>query len=164
MIKIKQISRFHIAGLLLACVIIFIDQWTKQAIISMAESQGLPFTVCSVFELVLLYNKGISFGMLHGSEAWVVPAITLATSLIVLVIIFLFIREKEPIVIIAFSFIIGGAIGNIIDRLTIGSVVDFLHFHWENYYFPAFNVADSSIFIGVALFILSNIISPKNKE
>lgn len=164
MIKIKQISRFHLLGLLVAAIIIVVDQLTKQAIVSMAASQGLPFTLCSVFELVLYYNKGISFGMLHGTDSWVVPAITAATSLIVLSIIFLFLREKEKIVIIAFSLIIGGAIGNIIDRLTIGSVVDFLHFHWESHYFPAFNVADSSIFIGVALFIISNIISPKNKE
>lgn len=115
----------------------------------------LPF-----FNLVLVFNEGVSFGMLS-----TLPFRRFALSFIVLVIIavlfFFFLKENRRFPKIAYSLIIAGAIGNTIDRISFGGVIDFLDFHIMSYHWPAFNVADSLICIGVFILILFDFIINK---
>ncbi len=107
--------------------------------------------ITSFFNLTLVINDGVSFGMLSGLGArYFILAVTI---LISLVLIFLVVTAKNFYEKLAYCTILSGAAGNITDRATIGGVVDFIDFHIGAYHWPAFNVADSAIFVGVCLLI-----------
>jgi len=86
------------------------------------------------------------------------------TSLVALALFIWLLRVTDRFMAFALGFIIGGAIGNIIDRVRLGAVTDFLDFHWRAYHWPAFNLADSAIFIGVVILVLISIVRPSSKE
>ena len=155
-----NITNWRILGILFALAIAGIDQWSKAFVLGLQ----LPINIFAFFSIVLVHNRGISFGMLSDMQEFVPIVLGILTSTITIILLLWLIKATEKIVIISLSFIIGGAIGNIIDRYAHGSVVDFLDFHIGNLHYPAFNIADSSIFIGVALFFFSNIIAKKSKE
>lgn len=144
-------------------VIIFVlDQITKYAIVdsmSLYESnQILPF-----FNLTYVHNYGAAFSILHDQDGWQRYFLS-AVAIIVSAVILWWLKSasKQQILLpVAFSFILGGAIGNVFDRLAHGYVIDFLDFYYHTYHWPAFNVADSAIFIGAFLLIIDIF---KNKE
>ena len=106
------------------------------------------------FDLTYIRNTGAAFGILAGSgAAFRLPFLMLFSFLAIGFIIVMLRRlpERETGLIIALTFILGGAIGNLIDRFAYGEVIDFLDFYWANYHWPAFNVADSFITIGVTI-------------
>ena len=156
-------------------VLLFIDILTKQLIIYLGygdffklyfESNfkivGIIFgRVTSFFNLVLVHNKGISFSMLSNNNPMMRWALSIVAILIVVFILQLIKEERKLNSKIALTFIISGAIGNIIDRLRFGSVIDFLDFHIIGYHWPAFNFADTCISLGVFLFIMIKIIENK---
>ena len=140
--------------------VIALDHITKALILKYACA--LPIEVSPFFNLVLTWNRGISFGFFNLSADWVFWMITLLASIVSIgIFIFLWGQKKGPLI-LPLSMVMGGAIGNIIDRLYRGAVVDFLDFHLYNYHWPAFNVADSAIVVGVMILMWTNYRDAKN--
>ncbi len=133
------------------------DQWTKSLIVQRLPLYQRVEVIQGFFNLTHVRNTGGAFGIFGGERSGVGSLIFVVVSLIAIgVIIFLFIkiREDERILALSFSLVLSGAIGNLIDRLRYGEVVDFLDFHLSIYHWPAFNVADSAICIGIGLMAL----------
>ncbi len=147
------LTRRFFGWLELAAFVVVIDQITKWVVLSNFEyGEALPVT--SFFQLVLVFNTGAAFSFLAEHSGWqrwffVVLAVVICGWLLAL----LRQHQREIALPMAFSLIIGGAIGNVIDRLVHGAVVDFLYFHVGRYGWPAFNVADSAITVGVVLML-----------
>ncbi|MCS7101694.1 MAG: signal peptidase II [Burkholderiaceae bacterium] len=153
----KSWSRTLVPWLLLAAFVIVVDQATKLAVEAVFD-YGDRRPVTSFFNLVLTYNTGAAFSFLAGASGWqrqFFTAIGIAASLF---IVYLLARHgTQKLFALALSLILGGAIGNVIDRLWHGHVIDFLDFHWRGWHWPAFNVADSAIVTGAALLILDEL-------
>ncbi len=114
-----------------------------------------PIVVNDFWNWVLVYNSGAAFGVLSHYAGW---QRYFLSALAIIVSVFLGVllqKEKNLKNALAFAFIIGGALGNVIDRLSYGAVVDFIQWHFKDYYWPAFNLADSFITLGVVLMLLS---------
>jgi signal peptidase II len=147
-------------GLAVAAAAAVLDQASKAALlwhfhaISCSPHQE---TVTSFLDLVLTCNSGISFGIMNrtGVNALV---FSLAAGLIIVVLLAWLRRVRTGFLAIAIGLIIGGAIGNVIDRLRFHAVVDFLYFHAGSWYWPAFNLADSAICLGVAAMLLDGLL------
>jgi signal peptidase II len=114
--------------------------------------------VTGFFDLVLTCNRGMSFGLFNSGDGLSVPLFSLAAGVIVLVLLWWLSRVRSDILASAIGMIIGGAIGNVIDRLRFGGVIDFLYFHAGAWYWPAFNFADSAICIGVLLMLFESLL------
>ena len=129
-------------------------QWltTAQDQMVFVKLHVLPF-----FNLVMVWNKGVSFGMLNQTGDHGPLLLTAVTLLITLGFGVWLARAKNPTLCLALSLIIGGALGNVIDRIRFGAVADFLDFHAFGVHFPAFNLADSSICIGIALLLVHSL-------
>jgi len=144
--------------LLIFCLgILLLDQWTKSLIVERLPLYQRVEVIQGFFNLTHVRNTGGAFGIFGGERSGIGSLIFVAVSLIAIgAIIFLFIRirEDEKILALSFSLVLSGAIGNLIDRLRYGEVVDFLDFHLSIYHWPAFNVADSVICIGIGLMAL----------
>lgn len=140
----------------LSAIFVFIaDQASKWSILNVLEtSKGEVLEITSFFNLVLVRNTGISFGIFSNGVS---PTILVCLALIVTFGLIWFIFHNDTSYYrLPGAIIIGGALGNIVDRIRYGSVVDFLDFHLYQYHWPAFNIADSAVVVGVsALFLLS---------
>ncbi len=136
-----------------AAVVILLDQLSKAAINShFVFNESLAVT--PFFNLVLAHNTGAAFSFLHdagGMQRWLFSAIAVVAS--VWIVWLLRKHEAQQLFCFALALILGGALGNLIDRIAYGYVVDFLDFYWGGYHFAAFNVADSAITCGAALLI-----------
>lgn len=143
-----------VSGWLVAIVVL--DQLTKIIVDrSMPLHQSTPI-IDGLFNLTYVRNTGAAFGIFAGSaEIFRRPFLILVSILASVFIIVMMKRlsEKETGLITGLSFILGGAIGNLIDRVIYGEVIDFLDFYWRNYHWPAFNIADSFITIGVGIML-----------
>ena len=143
--------------LVASAVIIVLDLATK-AWASASFQLGESREVTPFFNLVLAHNTGAAFSFLAGAggwQRWFFTAETVAIS--VAIVVALRRHGDKPLVSSAFALVLGGALGNLYDRLTLGYVVDFLDFHWGRAHFPAFNVADSAITVGVALLLWDSV-------
>jgi signal peptidase II len=142
----------------IAAVIVLIDQITKITINKLFVF-GEERVVTSFFNLVLAYNRGAAFSFLSNESGWQRYFFTGIALVAVIFIIYLLKKHAgQRLFCWALALILGGAIGNVIDRILYGHVVDFLDFHWRNWgHFPAFNVADMTISIGAALFIIDEL-------
>lgn len=143
-------------GLLLAAITVVLDQFTKALVLAFLEPyqavEWAPFLSC-----VLVFNTGISFGLFAGETAllrWVLIGLALAVS--VLLTSWLY-KEKRLRVASALGLILGGAIGNVVDRIFRHAVVDFLDLHIGGWHWPAFNLADSAITVGVVLYVFTSL-------
>lgn len=143
-------------SLMLALVVLVLDLITKRWVESdLFYGEQIPVT--SFFNLVLTYNAGAAFSFLSdadGWQRWFFSAIAGGAS--ILIIYLLRRHEADKLFCIALSLILGGALGNLWDRITLGHVVDFLDFYIGSYHWPAFNVADSAIFVGAMLLVLQS--------
>ena len=142
-------------------LVMIFDQWTKLLILAHFEYGESITMIRDFFSLTYVRNTGAAFGFLASANpAFRVPFF-LAVPIVAMVILGFLYRDLPKDArwrALALGLVTGGAIGNLVDRLRLGFVVDFLDFHYKNvYYFPAFNVADSSICIGVAILLLSTI-------
>jgi len=140
----------------LSALIIVLDQASKLWITS-HFAYGESLTVFSVFDLVLAHNTGAAFSFLSdagGMQRWLFSIIAIVAS--VWIVWLLRRHSAQTLFALALSLILGGALGNLIDRIAYGYVVDFLSFHWDEHYFPAFNLADSAITCGAFLMILDS--------
>jgi len=146
----------------LSALIIVLDQISKLYISShFVYGESLP--VLSVFSLVLWHNTGAAFSFLSdfgGLQRWLFSFIALVAS--VWIVWLLRKHAQQTLFAFALSMILGGALGNLIDRIAYGHVIDFLLFHWDTYIFPAFNLADSAITCGAALLIWDSFTEKKN--
>lgn len=143
-------------GLATAAVVAILDQLSKAAVLAFfaGNTFGGRQPVTSFFSLVLTYNRGISFGLFNDG-AWLNAAFfSLAAAAIVAILVCWLARVTSSFLAVAIGLIIGGAVGNVIDRMRLGAVVDFLDFHIGHLHWPAFNLADSAICIGVAVMLL----------
>jgi signal peptidase II len=134
--------------------ILVFDQLTKMIVDgTMSLHQSIPI-IDGLFSLTYVRNTGAAFGIFSGShEAFRLPFLILVSVLALgfVVVMLKRLRDEEKGLITALSLIIGGAIGNLVDRILYGEVIDFLDFYWSHYHWPAFNVADSCITIGVLI-------------
>ena len=151
------------AGFLLAFAMIVLDQLSKWWILSVVMQPPRRVPVTGFFDLVLVLNRGVSFGMLGGAPEWVAGALIVFAVLLAAALGIWMWRAQTMLLTLALGLVIGGAIGNVIDRIRFGAVVDFLDFYVGDYHWPAFNVADSAITVGVILLILDSLKSgPEN--
>jgi signal peptidase II len=134
--------------------IVVTDQLTKFIVDqTMPLNHSIP-VIDNLFSLTYIRNTGAAFGILAGSAAAFRLPFLLLFSLLAIGFIFIMLRrlpDRETGLITALSFILGGAVGNLIDRVLYGEVIDFLDFYWSNYHWPAFNLADSFITVGVGI-------------
>ena len=139
--------------LLVSAAVVALDLATK-AWVSAAFSPGETREMTSFFNLVLMYNTGAAFSFLANAGGWQRWFFTVVTIAISAVIVYMLRRQHgDRTVAVALALVLGGALGNLYDRLTLGHVVDFIQLHAAGYYWPAFNVADSAITVGVGLLI-----------
>ena len=151
-------------ALLLVILIVIIDQISKKIIIGMIFNPYRVIEVTSFFNLVPVYNTGISFGLFNtGSELgrWILVLVAIA--LIIVLFIWLF-RTKSVYVVICLVLVLGGALSNLVDRIIIGAVIDFLDFHLLGFHWPAFNLADSCIVVGALLLLYKSLYVPNPKR
>lgn len=140
----------------LAAAIVVVDQVTKAAIQSTLEP-GEAIAVLPILSIVLAFNTGAAFSFLAGGDGWqrwLFSGIAIAAAVFILWLI----RQGGGRVYLAgLALILGGAIGNLVDRLLLGHVVDFILVHWRDWSYPAFNVADSAITVGAACLIIDEL-------
>jgi signal peptidase II len=150
-------------GLGTAAAVILLDQLTKAAVLAHFASRAYDIDrVTSFFSLVLTYNRGVSFGLFNagsaGGSASNALLFSLAAVIVVVGLLFWLKRVSSPLLGAAIGLIVGGALGNVVDRIRHGAVVDFLDFHMGYWHWPAFNLADSAICLGVALLLLDGLL------
>ena len=152
----KQFQLFNLIWLAIAVFVIVFDQVTKYLVLNHLEPyQAIKIT--SFFNILLSFNTGSAFGFLNeasGWQQWLLGSIAVIVSAILIVMLLRQPRD-EKLTSISFAFILGGALGNLIDRFNHGHVIDFFHFHIANWSWPIFNVADSLICVGAGLLLLS---------
>jgi signal peptidase II len=147
-------------GLAVAAVVAVLDQITKRLVLGYFSETGCNIhqqAVTPFFDLVLTCNRGVSFGMFNSPGVGSL-IFTVAAAVIVVGLTFWLARVRSAFLAIAIGLITGGAIGNVIDRLRFGAVIDFLYFHAGSWYWPAFNRADSAICLGVAAMLLDGLL------
>lgn len=148
--------------LLLAAVLIVVDQLTKAVALTHLVP-GVPVELTSWLSLTLVMNPGLAFGLLAGvppSWRWVVAALSLVALVVLARVAFRVLPTDGWPGRVAIGLIFGGAVGNLIDRVRWGAVVDFVDVHWRGYHWPAFNVADSAITVGVTVLAFRLVFQP----
>ncbi len=152
-----------IIGLAIVLFTLVADQISKLVIVKHFATNFVNTKVTDFFNLVLVYNKGISFGLFNQFDYS--NYLFCFISIIIILFLFKWLKNSKNLgETIALGLIIGGAIGNVIDRFIYPGVVDFLQFHWQEHYWPSFNIADSTICIGVCLLIIFSVDSKSNKS
>ena len=142
----------------LALLILILDQFTKVMVTGYFQL-GDSRTVTSFFNLVRVHNAGAAFSFLAGASGWQRWLFTgIGVAAVLLILWMLRSHSGQRLFAFALSMILGGAIGNLIDRIAYGHVVDFLQFHYGGWYFPSFNVADAAITIGACALILDELL------
>jgi signal peptidase II len=150
----------------LALIVILLDQITKAAVAAQLELFDI-IAVLPVLEITHLHNTGAAFSFLAGAsgwQRWFFVGLAAVVSVGILVWLQRLPRRGQGMLAAGLALIMGGAIGNVIDRIWNGYVVDFIHVHWGRAYFPAFNVADSAITIGAALLILDALLEGRKTK
>ncbi|MDX1974601.1 MAG: signal peptidase II [Rickettsiales bacterium] len=150
--------RSVVAGLGISLVVVAIDMLTKQwALDYFYSSEQGVVAVTPFLNWVLVWNRGVSFGLFASHNQ---PLILIGVSLFIIAIVFRWLMEAQSLwLAVALGAIIGGAVGNVIDRVRYGAVVDFIDVYWQGYHWPAFNIADSAIFIGVVVLCVETMLA-----
>lgn len=144
----------------ISAVVVALDLYTKH-LIQRAFEYGEHLTITSFFDLVRYHNEGAAFSFLADAGGWQKWFFSGISVIAVLVITYLLKKHQhQKLFCLGLALILGGAIGNLYDRLTLGYVVDFLSFHVNDWFWPAFNVADSAICVGVALLLIDSFKKP----
>jgi len=133
------------------------DQITKAIVHAMLPLHASVTIIPGFLNFTHIHNTGMAFGFLDSVDILFKPALIASIALAALIALLIFAIRKaiyEPLAQLAFAFVIGGAIGNLIDRVTAGYVIDFIDVYWRNWHFWAFNVADSAITVGAVFLIL----------
>jgi signal peptidase II len=151
---------------LVASMVVLLDQATKWAIgHNLVLHQSVP-VIDPIFYITYVRNRGGAFSILADQPtAFRIPFFVLVSlaAFAALVYFLRSVRSGQRLLLFALAGILGGAIGNFIDRVSAGTVIDFLDFHWRGYYWPAFNVADSFISVGTVIVLLSSLSSSERE-
>ena len=152
MAKLRSLASF---GYNVAAAVFILDQLAKLWIVRHVKLQEMgDIPLLPVFSLTWVENRGVSMGMLNGAGDVGRWGLVLLTGAIAVAVALWLRRERNRVDVIALGLVLGGALGNILDRLRLGYVVDFLHFFWGQRHFYVFNVADAAITVGVTLLLL----------
>ena len=144
----------------ISAVVVALDLYTKH-LIQRAFEYGEHLKITSFFDLVRYHNEGAAFSFLADAGGWQKWFFSGVSMIAVIVITYLLKKhQNQKLFSLGLALVLGGAIGNLYDRLTLGYVVDFLSFHVNDWFWPAFNVADSAICVGVALLLLDSFKKP----
>ena len=144
----------------ISAIVVALDLYTKH-LVQRAFEYGEHLTITSFFDLVRYHNEGAAFSFLADAGGWQKWFFSGVSMIAVVVITYLLKKhQNQKLFSVGLALVLGGAIGNLYDRLTLGYVVDFLSFHVNDWYYPAFNVADSAICVGVALLLLDGFKKP----
>jgi len=144
----------------LSLLVVVLDQLSKYWVMTSFEEYEV-LTVWPVFNLTLVYNTGAAFSFLSdagGWQRWFFVAVGVLVSA-AMVVWLSRLDERERLTAYGLAFVVGGAIGNLIDRILLGKVVDFLQWHWQDWYWPSFNLADSAITLGVVMLLIDGFFS-----
>ena len=140
----------------ISAIVVAVDLYTKH-LIQLAFQYGEQLTVTGFFDLVRYHNMGAAFSFLADAGGWQKWFFTIVSIIASIVIIYLLKKyAQNKLFCFGLALVLGGALGNLYDRLTLGYVIDFLSFHINDLYWPAFNVADSAICVGVALLLMDS--------
>ena len=158
-------SKAFVWFFLLLLVVTGIDQYSKFFAHDFL-SPGYPFVVTSFLNLVVVYNRGAAFGFLNEQGGWQIVFFSAIAFLVLAYLVYHIWSEawQSRIIVAAYGFIAGGAIGNLIDRIQYGFVVDFIDFHYNEWHFWVFNLADAALTLGVILLLLSVWLEKRNAE
>lgn len=151
----------RLGGVILALLTVGLDQLTKGWVLASFATGASPLTVTFFWKIVLTFNRGVSFGLFSQDAQRGVYFLIGLTSLVTLGLVVWLVKSTRLLSSLGLGLIIGGSLGNIMDRVQFGAVVDFLYFHWHNHGFPAFNLADSGITIGVGFILLDSVLSSR---
>lgn len=147
----------------LALIVVVVDQLTKRWI-SESFQYGEQLELLPVLDLTLAHNTGAAFSFLHdagGWQRWFFAGIAGVVSVFIAIWIAR-LKANQYLLLAALALVLGGAVGNLIDRMHLGYVIDFVSVHWGDHYFPAFNVADSAITVGAILMVLDMYLNPQH--
>lgn len=161
---LKGFSLYNLWWIALACVSIALDQYTKHiATLHLVYNESVP--VLPFLNWTLLHNFGAAFSFLSDAGGWQRYFFTGLAGIVSAIFTVWILRMPRNLTILplALALILGGAIGNLIDRVTLGYVVDFIHMFYQQHNFPAFNIADSSITLGTILLILDTFFLEKHR-
>ncbi|MDP9064656.1 MAG: signal peptidase II [Pseudomonadota bacterium] len=151
--------------LVLSALIVVADQISK-AYISRHFAEFEVRSVLPILDITCMHNVGAAFSFLataSGWQRWLFIGLALSVSVALTVWICRLPRGAPILLTAGLSLVLGGAIGNVVDRIRLGHVIDFIHFHWDQAYFPAFNVADSAITVGAACLLLDALFDSRRK-
>ncbi len=151
--------------LLLSALVVLADQLSKSYITSHYGEFEFT-TLLPVLDITRMHNVGAAFSFLASASGWQRWLfIGLAVTVSIGIVVWLYrMPRSHGLLACGLALVLGGAIGNVIDRIRLGAVVDFIHFHWDRAYFPAFNIADSAITVGAACLILDALLEPKRAK
>ena len=152
-------------GFVLAAVVIGLDQCTK-ALASAELQYRVPVEITAWFDLMLAHNTGAAFSFLAsagGWQRWFLAGVALVVSVVVSVWLTR-LKHSEKMLGIALGLVLGGGLGNLIDRVSLGYVVDFISWHYNEWYWPAFNIADSAICVGAVLLVWDSFFGESSKQ
>ena len=140
----------------LSFFVVILDQATKALVVGAVKMKS-SIELLPILDIVYLENRGAAFSMLHdagGWQRWFFIALALIVSVVLMVWLRKIRTSEQLILAIGLSLVLGGALGNVIDRVWHSYVIDFIYFHWKDWYFPAFNVADAAISVGAACLLI----------
>jgi signal peptidase II len=153
------------AWLLLSAIIILADQISK-AYITRHFGEFEFTSVLPILDITRMHNVGAAFSFLataSGWQRWLFIGLAVGVSIAIIAWLVRLPRGAHGLLAAGLALVLGGAVGNVIDRIRLGHVIDFIHFHWDRAYFPAFNVADSAITVGAACLLLDALFDSKRK-
>jgi signal peptidase II len=152
--------------LVLSVCVVALDQVSKLYIVG--HYTEFEFTrILPVLDITRMHNVGAAFSFLasaSGWQRWVFIGLAVVVSIGITIWLFALPRAAHLLLAAGLALVLGGALGNLIDRIRLGYVIDFIHFHWDRAYFPAFNVADSAITVGAACLLLDALFEAKRKN
>ena len=162
MLRLRKLTLVWFA---IAAAVLLLDQWSKLWIVERYAYGDTEF-FSSFFNLVRVHNYGAAFSFLSDAGGWQRWGFSLLAAVISTMIIVWIARlpVQRKLEGLALALILGGALGNLYDRLTLGYVVDFLDFHWSGKHFPAFNVADAGISVGAAILIFDTLVNSPDAD
>ena len=152
--------------LLVPLAVVIIDQASKSWIVRHLGEFEVN-TLFPVLDITLMHNVGAAFSFLAGAggwQRWFFIALSSIVSIGLTVWLLRLPQAARRLLALGLALVLGGALGNVIDRIRLGSVVDFIHFHWNQAYFPAFNVADSAITVGAACLLLDALLDSRRSS
>lgn len=149
----------------IALPVIILDQATKLLIVRSLDMNGMITVIADFFDIVHARNQGAAFGILRDSSIRLPFLIMVSlAAVVVILIVYRKLRPDQKLAAASLSLVMAGAVGNLIDRVRLGEVIDFLQVHWHQHAWPAFNVADSAICIGVAFMAIDMYREEKRKR